>query len=56
MSAAMTLAAQWAALLTHAPTGTTGLLKYFWTLDTAQQVSISQSIQVPIGNLALLES
>jgi len=56
VSAAMTLAAQWAALLTHAPSGNTGLLLYFWQLDTPQQVSVSQSIQIPIGDLALLES
>lgn len=56
MSAAMLLAAQWAALVSHAPAGTSGLLLYFWQLDTPQQVSVSQSIQVPIGNLALLES
>jgi hypothetical protein len=56
VSAAMTLAAQWAALVTHAPSGTSGLLLYFWQLDTPQQVSVSQSIQVPISNLALLES
>jgi hypothetical protein len=56
MTAAMTLAAQWAALVTHASTGTAGLLLYFWQLDTPQQVSISQSIQIPIGNLQLSES
>ena len=56
MSAAMTLAAQWAALITHAPSGTSGLLLYFWQLDDVQQVSVSQSIQIPIGDLALLES
>lgn len=56
MTAAMALAAQWAALVTHAATGLAGLLLYFWQLDTPQQVSVSQSIQVPIGNLALSES
>lgn len=55
MSASMTLAAQWAALVT-ASSGTAGLLLYFWTLDTPQQVSVSQSIQIPIGNLGLSES
>lgn len=56
MSAAMALAAQWAALVTHASTGTAGLLLYFWQLDAPQQVSVSQSIQVPIGDLSLSES
>jgi hypothetical protein len=56
MTAAMALAAQWAALVTHAATGTAGLLLYFWQLDAPQQVSVSQSIQVPIGNLSLSES
>ena len=56
MTAAMALAAQWAALVTHAATGTAGLLLYFWQLDAPQQVSVSQSIQVPIGNFSLSES
>lgn len=56
MSSAMALAAQWAALVTHAATGTAGLMLYFWQLDTPQQVSVSQSIQIPIGNLGLSES
>ena len=55
MSASMALSAQWAALVT-ASTGSTGLLLYFWNLDTAQQVSVSQSIQIPAGNLSLSES
>jgi len=55
MTAAMTLAAQWAALVSAA-TGTTGLLYYYWTLDTPQLVSVSQSIQIPIGDLSLSES
>lgn len=55
MSASMTLAAQWAALVT-ASSGTAGLLLYFWTLDTPQQVSVSQSIQFPVGSLSLSES
>jgi len=56
MTAAMALAAQWAALLTHASTGNTGLLLYYWQLDTPEQVSISQSIQVPIGDLSLAQA
>ena len=56
MSAGMLQAAQWAALLTHASSGTTGLLLYYWQLDLPQQVSVSQSIQVPIGALSLAES
>jgi hypothetical protein len=55
MTASMTLAAQWAALVT-ASSGTAGLLLYFWTLDTPQQVSVSQSIQMPIGSLSFSES
>lgn len=55
MTAGMTLAAQWAALVT-ASSGTTGLLLYYWTLDTPQQVAVSQSIQIPIAGLALTES
>lgn len=55
MSANMTLAAQWAAMVSAA-TGTTGLLYYFWQLDTPQQVNISQSIQVPVDSLTLSES
>jgi hypothetical protein len=55
MTAAMTLAAQWAALVT-ASSGTAGLLLYFWQLDTPQQVSVSQSIQIPIGSLVMSES
>jgi hypothetical protein len=55
MTASMTLAAQWAALVT-ASSGTAGLLYYFWQLDTPQQVSVSQSIQIPIGDLSLSES
>ena len=55
MTATMTLSAQWAAMVTAA-TGTAGLLLYFWTLDTPQQVSVSQSIQIPAGRLALSES
>lgn len=55
MTATMTLAAQWAALVT-ASSGTAGLLYYFWTLDTPQQVSVSQSIQIPVSGLSLSES
>ncbi len=55
MTASMTLSAQWAAMVSAA-TGTTGLLYYFWNLDTPQQVSVSQSIQIPIGSLSLSES
>ena len=55
MTAAMTLAAQWAAMVTAA-TGTSGLLLYFWQLDTPQQVSVSQSVQIPIGGLSLDEA
>lgn len=55
MTASMTLSAQWAALVT-ASSGTAGLLLYFWTLDTPQQVSVSQSIQIPVGDLSLSES
>ncbi len=55
MTAAMTLSAQWAAMVS-ASTGTSGLLQYFWQLDEPQQVASSQSIQIPAGGLALTES
>lgn len=55
MTAGMALAAQWAALVT-ASSGTTGLLLYYWQLDTPQQVSVSQSVQIPIAGLSLTES
>lgn len=55
MTAGMTLSAQWAALVT-ASSGTTGLLLFYWQLDTPQQVAVSQSIQLPIAALALSES
>ena len=55
MSANMAVSAQWAAMVT-AVTGTVGLLEYWWTLDTPQQVLVSQSIQIPIGSLTLAES
>ena len=55
MTADMTLSAQWAALVT-ASTGTTGLLYYFWQLDEAQQVNVSQSIQIPVSGLELSQA
>ena len=55
MTASMLLTAQWCAMVSAA-TGTTGLLYYFWNLDTPQQVAVSQSIQLPAGSLVLSES
>ena len=46
------LPVQWAALVT-ALTGTTGLLLYTWTLDTVQQVDVSQPIIFPAGDIVL---
>lgn len=46
------LPVQWAALVTAA-SGTTGLLKYTWNLDTIEQVSVSQPIIIPAGSLVL---
>jgi hypothetical protein len=46
------LPVQWAALVT-ALSGTTGLLVYWWTLDTIEQVSVSQPIIIPAGDLVL---
>jgi hypothetical protein len=43
---------QWAALVTAA-SGTTGILKYTWTLDTVEQVQVSQPIIFPAGALVL---
>ena len=54
-TAAQASPVQWAAMVTAA-SGTTGLLKYMWALPAAQQVGISQSIQIPIGDLTLGES
>ena len=56
MTAGMVLAAQWAALLTHASTGNTGLLLYSWQLDTPEQVAVSQSIQIPVSALSLAQA
>jgi hypothetical protein len=46
------LPVQWAALVT-AQTGTVGLLLYTWTLDTVEQVQVSQPIIIPAGDLVL---
>lgn len=54
-TAAQPMAVQWAALVT-ASSGSTGLLKYMWTLPAPQQVNISQSIQAGVGSLILAES
>lgn len=42
----------WAALVTVL-TGNTGLLLYTWQLDTVEQVPVSDSIQIPAGDLVL---
>jgi hypothetical protein len=54
-SAAQPFPVQWAALVT-ASTGTTGLLKYLWTLPQPQQVAGSQSIQIGAGMAALMQA
>lgn len=55
LSASMTQAAQWVAMVSAA-SGTSGLLNYYWTLATPQQVSVSQSIQIAAGALVLSQS
>lgn len=55
LTASMTQAAQWVAMVSAA-SGTTGLLNYYWTLATPQQVSVSQSIQIAAGALELSQS
>jgi len=55
MSGDMILAAQWVALVTVA-SGTTGLLKYTWTLDEPEQVETSQSIAIATGTLTISQS
>lgn len=54
-SAAQALPVGWAALVTAA-SGTTGLLKYMWTLPAKQQVQNTQAIQIGIGSLTLSQS
>lgn len=54
-SASQVYPVAWAALVTAA-TGTTGLLKYLWTLPEPQQVSASQSIQIGVGMAVLSQS
>lgn len=57
MSANMAVPVQWAALIiSNVASGSTGWLRYYWTLNTPQQVNISQSIVIPIGSLVLDES
>lgn len=54
-TAAQASPVQWAAMVTS-PSGTTGLLKYMWTLPAPQQVNVSQSITVGAGAVILTES
>lgn len=54
-SAAQLLEVQWAALVT-ASSGNLGLLLYMWALPGPQMVGVSQSIQIPIGDLTLGQS
>lgn len=51
-TASQALPVQWAALVTAA-TGTAGVLKYVWGLDTIEQVNVSQPITIPAGALVL---
>ena len=54
MTANMTIAAQWAALiLSNTASGTVGVLKYYWNLGTGQQVTAGSSIIVPPTDLVL---
>lgn len=52
MNADMALSAQWAAMVTVV-TGNSGILLQTWALDTPQQVSVSQAITIPSGDLVL---
>lgn len=54
-SAAQATPVGWAALVT-ASSGTTGLLKYLWTLPNPEQVAGSQSIQIGAGTATLMQS
>lgn len=55
MTANMTLAAQWAALVTVA-SGTVGHLHFTWTLDQPQQVLATQEIAIAAGTLSITQS
>lgn len=48
----MLLPAAWAALVTSS-SGTSGTLLFTWTLDTAEQASSSQEIQIATGELSI---
>lgn len=48
----MLLPAQWLALVTSA-SGTSGTLLYLWTLDTPEQASASQQIQIATSSLSI---
>lgn len=52
MSASMTLPAQWLALVTAA-SGTSGELKYTWTMNSPQQVLSTQSVDFAAGALTI---
>lgn len=54
-SAAQASPVQWAALVTVA-SGTTGLLKYLWTLPAPEQVAASQAITIGTGAAVLMQS
>lgn len=55
MSANMTLAAQWLAMVTVS-SGTVGFLLNTWTLSTPQQVSATQTINIAAGALQITQS
>jgi hypothetical protein len=54
MSANMSLPAQWVALVT-ASSGTSGELKYSWTLAEPEQVLATQSVSIPAGALTITQ-
>jgi hypothetical protein len=55
MTANMTLASQWVALVSVA-SGTTGFLLYTWTLSKPQQVVATQYVAIPASDLTINQS
>lgn len=55
MTANMTLAAQWVALVTVA-SGTVGYLLYTWAMSQPQQVNATQFVSIPATDLAINQS
>jgi hypothetical protein len=52
MTANMALAAQWLALVTSA-SGTSGELKFTWTMDEPEQVLSTQTVDIAAGELTI---